>query len=209
VKEVRAMYELSDDPKQPTLSDRLREAAAERAVVRGEVVDEVMLDPDGVLDLRHPTSSFGGHATGLPSALAVDRGAGIEGIERLFAEGEPDRSLWERGRRLLASGASSSPALSAIPLADEVEASPEPTTVEAPDTDLSVVADDAETVIVAAPSAEPVDIDLTDNVDDDTRPTGQCPRCGGVGRRDLFDRFSQVDYFSCDVCTAMWQEPHT
>ena len=63
---------------------------------------------------------------------------------------------------------------------------------------------------IDGPSAE-VTIDLTatdtasEATDDEGRPTKPCPQCGATGRRDLFDRFSQVEFYSCDECMNMWQ----
>ena len=35
--------------------------------------------------------------------------------------------------------------------------------------------------------------------------TAVCDRCTSIGQRDLFDRFSRTEYFSCDDCGHMWQ----
>ena len=48
----------------------------------------------------------------------------------------------------------------------------------------------------------PIDATLADDVG---RPVAVCQHCGGFGQRDLFDRFSRTEYFSCDDCGHMWQ----
>ena len=46
------------------------------------------------------------------------------------------------------------------------------------------------------------EIDLTEL----GRPTAACPQCAGLAHRDLLDRISQVEFYSCDVCAHMWQQ---
>jgi hypothetical protein len=89
--------------------------------------------------------------------------------------------------------------LSMVPLAD----TPAPTTDHEAETD-----ETPDTGVLPAGSiAESIapEIDLRD----ENRPTADCPKCMGLGRRDLFDRFSQVEFYSCDNCMHMWQQDHS
>lgn len=98
--------------------------------------------------------------------------------------------------------------LSMIPLSPSTDHAPPGTvpepTVEVPDTDV-VEAEPRTGGFFSATRPAPVpepEIDLRD----DERPTAECPRCANLGRRDLFDRFSQVEFYSCDSCLHMWQK---
>ena len=82
-----------------------------------------------------------------------------------------------------------------VPLADELD------DTTPPDTAPSV---EPEPTTTLAEAIDP-EIDLREA----DRPTAECPQCAGQGRRDLFDRFSQVEFYSCDHCMHMWQQDHS
>ena len=67
---------------------------------------------------------------------------------------------------------------------------------------------DAAVIDVTEPAAidhmPPVDATLADDVG---RPVAVCGHCGSFGQRDLLDRFSRTEYYSCDDCGHMWQQP--
>ena len=65
-------------------------------------------------------------------------------------------------------------------------------------------ASDAATDDVEAEMAGDTIEALDDNED---RPEAECPECLGVGHQDLYDRFSQMEFYSCDSCNHMWQQP--
>lgn len=138
-----------------SLSKRLREAALERARRDGQRVDDYVLEPDGVIDLRalerEPEPP---RPPALSQALADIRAR------------EDDSDLGRAGE--------------------------EPS---APRQDPSIDLSRPERPAVELPS-----LGLPGS-----RPTAGCPQCGGTGRRDLFDRFSQTEFYSCDSCTHMWQ----
>jgi hypothetical protein len=41
---------------------------------------------------------------------------------------------------------------------------------------------------------------------DEIAQTVECPQCATLSQRDLFDQFSQVEFFSCNSCMHMWQK---
>ncbi len=198
------MTEFPDEPVLPTLSDRLREAAVTRARACGDVVDDVVLDADGVIDLTvEEPPNPGGSITQPPAALAFTRGqvAADADMTDLYAPPiENDKSWWHRIRR--PSGASSSPTLSGVPLSTEHDDS----STERDDTGV-IEALDSDTVIVPSVVDEAPEIDLIDPQTEEIRPKSECPDCGGVGQRDLFDQVSKISYYSCDDCLTMWQAP--
>lgn len=58
----------------------------------------------------------------------------------------------------------------------------------------------------SADDTESVVDDTNMSLDDEDRPQAECPRCLRMGQRDLFDRFSQIEFYSCDGCHNMWQQ---
>ncbi len=77
-----------------TLSDALRKAALERAHHSGEVVDGVILEPDGVIDLRTlETESLRGVQRSTPMLPTL--GLTEAGID-LREEEPPTKSRWRR-----------------------------------------------------------------------------------------------------------------
>jgi|GEM_PF-6264546 hypothetical protein len=66
--------------------------------------------------------------------------------------------------------------------------------------DESDLADKADTGVYEAGADKPT-IQL-----DEVAQTAECPKCAALGQRDLFDRFSQVEFFSCNNCMHMWQQ---
>ena len=200
------MHEPSPDPSQTTLSERLRDAAVDRARLRGDVIDEVSIDETGVIDLRiepDPTT-LGTSTTTLSPALAATQGGldSVHDVSDLYApEHETRRGWWRRSESL--SSKPASPLLAGLPAGEEIDLDELATsdTVARDSVDPSTTAADRAAPTIAAPVDE---LDIRDRV----RPTGRCASCGGRGQRDLFDPFSQTDYFSCDDCQTMWQAPH-
>lgn len=188
-----------NEPVLPTLSDRLREAAVLRADTRGDIVDDVVLEDDGAIDLTVVDRVVpGATTTQTPAALVAVRGnvAPADMSDLYTSVDDVDRSWWRRGRSASTTEATSAaPTLSGLPLAVEHESE----TVLDPDVDLDVI------LVTPPVEAEP-DIDLRDAAaDDEARPTAACPECGRDGERDLFDVVSRMAYFSCDDCLQFWQ----
>lgn len=211
-----------------TLSDRLRDASIVRASRRGDVVDDRMLDPTGVIDLRDAWAEPA--PPGLAAALEA-AASDLTLYHRVSPANRPGRPAPEpRADRtpdpdprpdlptrtpaasaFEAPKTNTSPALSQAFLSIEVDSFREAHGDDAVAREYPVVGDDHRARARVAPSTSPDDaIDLRaptrgDRAEDGDRPVATCPGCGGLGRRDLFDRFSQTDYFSCDDCSAMWQ----
>lgn len=194
-----------------SLSERLREAALERARLEGQVVDSYVLDSEGVIDLRELEQEPAGTSVTQPAAaLAETRGMIGEAAEvgDLYDETFGARR-WPFARR------------EAAPAPPPVRTSPpEVSRRSAALTNLSTLplAHDSQPEVEPQPAAPAVEIradevtiDLTSTddtesrTDDDGRPIRACPSCGATGRRDLFDRFSQIEFYSCDDCHNMWQ----
>ena len=203
------MTEFPDEPVLPTLSDRLRQAAVNRAMARGDVVDDVVLDADGVIDLTvEDPPSPGGNITQPPAALAFTRGqvAADADMTGLYAPPvEDDKSWWQRVRR--PSGAASTPTLSRVPLSTEHDHDTTGSDDDSDDDNTALDALDSAVVVVPAVVDDAPEIDLTEPETDEPRPKSDCPDCGGIGQRDLFDRVSRISYYSCDDCFTMWQAP--
>lgn len=203
------MHEFREEPVLPTLSDRLRQAAVNRAMARGDVVDDVVLDADGVIDLTvEDPPSPGGNITQPPAALALTRGqvAADADMSDLYAPSvEENKSWWQRVRR--PGSAASTPTLSRVPLSTEHHDSTSGPDDDQRDETTVVEAVDREIVVVPLVVDDDVEIDLTEPETDEPRPKSECPDCGGVGQRDLFDRVSRISYYSCDDCFTMWQAP--
>lgn len=217
------------DQQREPLAWRLREAALERAD-EADRVDEVVLDEDGVIDLRaHAAERARENMSVADPAPILSTMRGKFGdaaeISDLYDTSEPDSPRWRLGLRARhafgdqvpgaqpsatppSSPAPAAPAdtpradtppprkplsrISALPLSHEVD---DPTPVGAEPND--------------APTTQPSMADAIDpevDGDGEARPTADCPQCAGLGRRDLFDRFSQVEFYSCDHCHHMWQQ---
>ena len=146
-----------------SLSKRLRDAALERARRDGHQVDDYVLEPDGVIDLRairnEPDPP---RPSGLSAALANVRARDEETGAPAGRPGPADLIDLTR------------------------PTPPEPITSADPGLDSG-------TGLQAA--VTPPD-----------RPVATCPQCGGNGSCDLFDRFSQTEFYSCDSCMHMWQQ---
>lgn len=178
-----------------SLSERLRAAALERAESSGQHVDGIVLEPTGVIDLREMVRDADrevDHSVELPKLPEpVDEST----WERPLA----DQSLWRRLR----------------PVRPE-ETAPEPAIDlrgDEPTIDLTAPAAPIEAVLheldfdvdFTAPAASPAPADDVRDLTDDVIVTAVCDRCTSIGQRDLFDRFSRTEYFSCDDCGHMWQ----
>lgn len=84
-----------------SLSQRLREAAIERASRYGDVIDSCVLGPDGVVDLRVLDDSLIEAPGTRPAAALITTAGGVEvasEIQQLFATPSRLASLRERHR---------------------------------------------------------------------------------------------------------------
>lgn len=179
-----------------SLSERLRAAALERAEASGQHVDGIVLEPTGVIDLREMVRDADrevDHSVELPK---LPEPVDVESLERPLAE----QSLWRRLRP-----------------ARPVEVTPEPVIDlrdDEPVLDLTAPAEPIEAVLldldfdvdVSAPTDDPEPAADVSTSLDDVAVTAVCERCGSMGQRDLFDRFSRTEYYSCDDCGHMWQQ---
>ncbi|MEZ5247010.1 MAG: hypothetical protein R2707_18110 [Acidimicrobiales bacterium] len=213
------VVEKRDQTNEP-LAHRLRNAAIERTTTDAERVDDFVLDKDGVLDLREfERDTLGASVADPAKALATIRGqlGDAHEVSDLYDESEPEPSRWPFGRRsrhtLVAEVAPTvrqaqvappepAPAtrrplsrLSMVPLTSEA-----PTTSDVPDD--ATVPDTGvfESASIRNPTGPEIDLR------DEGRPTATCPKCMGLAHRDLFDRFSQTEFYSCDNCMHMWQQ---
>jgi hypothetical protein len=204
------------------LAQRLRYAALDRTHLDGEPADDIVLDEDGVIDLRELERERGGVSIAAPAAaLASIRGQLGEaaGVSELYDESEePERRFWGFGKRVRHGSDTPATASSATPTSSNSTPTTARSTLPPQESDVSNATIDAAGPIGAdtepikadrgeadvAPSTEAV-IDLSEA----DRPTEDCPRCAGVGRRDLFDRVSGAEYFSCDQCSHMWQRNYS
>lgn len=198
------------------LARRLRDAAIDRAETNAERVDDFVIDNDGVLDLRDLDRDPLGTSIADPArALAAVRGrlGDAHEVSDLYDDEERPRPRWRLGLRARHAYGSEVPSAPREPL---VEPTPPVSNVLPPLSRLTLAplaGDDAHDDPLAAPADDDAvtpaaivaggsEIDLRD----DDRPTADCPKCMGLGRRDLFDRFSQVEFYSCDSCSHMWQQ---
>lgn len=192
-----------------SLSDALRAAALERARQSGHTLDGVVIEPTGVIDLREMARNAGretDHSVKLPVIAGY--------LHR--ADREPETPLTETAlwRRLRPAG-SSAPVTESDPaeldLTDEIDP-----TLDLCFDDLEALFDEAnhpwlfEPIVIddtepaAIDDVSPVDATLADDVG---RPVAVCGHCGSFGQRDLLDRISHTEYYSCDDCGHMWQQP--
>ena len=75
----------------PTLTDALRRAALDRAHAAGEVVDEFILEPNGVIDLRRLEAE-----SGTPRTVKSLPTIGITEAFDIPVEEPMTRTLWRR-----------------------------------------------------------------------------------------------------------------
>ena len=175
-----------------SLSERLRAAALERAEASGQHVDGIVLEPTGVIDLREMVRDADREVDNRVELPKLPEPVDERSWERPLAE----QSLWRRLRPGRPDDTTPEPV---IDLRDdeptlELDAAAEP--IEAVLRDLDFDVDLTAPVETPAP-ADPVFDEIV---------TAACDRCGSTGQRDLFDRFSRTEYFSCDDCGHMWQQ---
>jgi hypothetical protein len=212
------------DQSNEPLARRLHRAAIDRTVTDAERVDDFVLDADGVVDLREFDRDPAGASVADPArVLAMIRGqlGDAHEVSDLYDDSTPNKPRWRRGRRSGDSDGETAPPstnssiaaadldaamippspsfplpsrLAIVPLATDAGGTDDETGATPRDTHLSPARSMAESV-------EP-EIDLRD----ENRPTADCPKCMGLSHRDLFDRFSQVEFYSCDNCLHMWQQ---
>ena len=163
-----------------------------------------------MLDLRTiERDAFGTSVADPAKALATIRGrlGDAHEVSGLYDESEPEPSRWR-----LVTRARSTPATTEVrPTPETNTVRPAPVVAPRPVLNrLSKVPLTSERAAAEVPT--PIedaddDIDLSDiDLRDEARPTANCPKCMGLGHRDLFDRFSQVEFYSCDHCMHMWQQ---
>ncbi|MEM7139946.1 MAG: hypothetical protein AAF548_02875 [Actinomycetota bacterium] len=205
-----------DRPKEP-LAWRLQNAALERTQGDSELVDDVVLESDGVIDLRAfdvERRKAGASVADPAAALAGIRGrfGDAADVSDLYDRSEDPQPRWRLGLRARHAYGEQVPSALPDPAAPEVvDDEPAATPLEAL-TRISVVplstelpAQDDDTGVVTSESlAETIDPEI--DLRDEDRPTSDCPKCAGIGRRDLFDRFSRIEFYSCDHCLHMWQQ---
>lgn len=205
--EVLENRDLHNEP----LARRLRNAAIDRTTTDAERVDDFVLDENGVLDLRELAREDLGTSVADPAkALATIRGrlGDAHEVSDLYDESEPEPPRWRFGLRGRANSGAETPTGDSVPVIP-----PAPTKSMPPLSRLSMVPLAGETDAADAPAdtgvfeagrpTESVEPEI--DVRDEGRPTANCPKCMGLGRRDLFDRFSRVEFYSCDNCMHMWQ----
>jgi len=184
--------EQSDEP----LARRLRYAALDRTRTESERVDDFVLDADGVIDLRDFDRADGETSIATPAAaLASIRGqlGSAAEVSDLYDESEPERPRWRRSLRSWTTARNDAPSPAPRPSSPVPTAAPR---VSRPDADTS-----GRDTTTRVAETDP-EIDLTEQ----GRPTAECPQCAGLAHRDLLDRVSQVEFYSCDVCSHMWQQ---
>lgn len=220
------MVEDMDQPNEP-LAHKLRNAAIDRTTTDAERIDDFVIDEDGVLDLRVLDRDPTGSSIADPAkALATIRGqlGDAHEITDLYDESEPEPPRWRLGRSRRETVVEPTPKaapkldptvsvpkprpplsrLSMVPLAEETApAADRPTQTEG-ETQAETVEIADTGVLPAGSIAESIDSEI--DLRDENRRTADCPKCMGLGRRDLFDRFSQVEFYSCDNCLHMWQQ---
>lgn len=196
------------------LSSRLREAAIDRTQSGSEQVDDdFVLDPDGVIDLREFRKDPGRSIAAPAQALASIRGqlGDAAEISNLYDESKPSRR-WRLGRRdrtVAPTPTGTTDEADEIATVTSLEDRPRLSTVDQvidlrPADDIQLDDTDLDDTVVDTTVLEldeEVDLDLDAN-----RPEAECPKCLAVGHRDLFDRFSQMEFYSCDRCLHMWQQ---
>lgn len=179
-----------------SLSERLRAAALERAEASGQHVDGIVLEPTGVIDLREMVRDADrevDHRVELPK---LPEPVDVQTLERPLAE----QPLWRRLRP------ARQPEVAAAPVIDLRD--------DEPVIDLTAPAEPIEAVLLdldfdvdlSAPAEEPAPTAGITTSLDDVAVTAVCDRCGSLGQRDLVDRFSRTEYYSCDDCGHMWQQ---
>lgn len=176
-----------------SLSDALRAAALERARRSGHTVGGLIIEPSGVIDLREMARSASrevDHSVKLPVIAGQCQPTGPEPATAL-AENPVQRRL----------------------------RCPESEPADTAETNLDLRFDALELLFDEAERRSEFDtsiIGVTDDAafdttvsDDLARPVETCPRCGSFGQRDLLDRLSRTEYYSCDDCGHMWHQPGT
>ncbi len=200
-----------------SLSDALRAAALDRARQNGQNVDGIVLEPSGVIDLREMARAAGREEE---RRVKLPMLAGRMSEERVEEGSLSDTSLWRRLRPVTPQPAT--PGEVDIDLTTPESLAPsEP--AETTELEADIVEESPDMAIESS-AMEPLVIDLTDRseppsvyerndapteatlADEVGRPVAVCDHCGSFGQRDLFDRVSGTEYFSCDDCGHMWQQ---
>ena len=179
-----------------SLSERLRAAALERAEASGQHVDGIVLEPTGVIDLREMVRDADREVDNRVELPRLPEPVDESTWERPLAE----QSLWRRLRPVRPDDTTPEPVIDLREAEPTIELASPAEPFEAVLRDLDFDVD------LTAPIEPPSSTDeRTDAMVDDV-VTATCDRCGSTGQRDLFDRFSRTEYFSCDDCGHMWQQ---
>lgn len=209
------MVNAMDQPTDP-LAWRLRDAAIERTRAKSQRVDDIVLDEDGVVDLRAlevERSAGGGSVADPAPILATMRGkfGGAAEVADLYDLSGDPAPRWRLGLRARHEyGDQLETSLPTRPVAEV--APPTPARGPAPLPPLSRIEGMPRSSELSAPAPAPAPKPIADATEpeldlrEEDRPIADCPKCGGRGRRDLFDRFSQIEFYSCDHCHHMWQQ---
>lgn len=166
-----------------SLSERLRQAALERAQMSGQRVDDYVLEPSGVIDLREFERE---------SAPAVDSAVTLPPLERaadiddLYGKPLATSRLWKRVRAG-AVGNSSPPATA-------------PATTSAPTGEAVVT----EAIFIDLTEDVPL-FDLDNAPRQTTSVETPCPHCATPTERIRIDLFGATDHFTCADCGHVWQ----
>lgn len=173
-----------------SLSERLRLAALERARQSGQKIDNYVLEPSGVIDLREMERQ---PSPAVDNSVALPEIGESATVGDLYGRPLAETRLWSRVRGTM------------VPIADAAEPSAE--RVEAPD----AVEHHDETITLDLTEEVPsIEIDEPAPAGGEPmleeQPTAPCQRCGATAKRDLIDIFNSLEYYSCDDCGHMWQQ---
>ena len=173
-----------------SLSERLRLAALERARQSGQKIDNYVLEPTGVIDLREMERQ---PSPAVDNSVALPEIGGEAAVEDLYDRPLAEARLWKRVR-----GTMVPPGTAGADV--EAGGGAETAATQLDDTVTIDLTEDVPLIEIEEPAGPGVDPVL------DAQPTAPCPRCGTAATRDLIDIFNSLEYYSCDDCGHMWQQ---
>ena len=160
-----------------SLSERLRLAALERARQSGQKIDNYVLEPTGVIDLREMEREA---SPAVDNSVALPEIGESATVRDLYERPLAETRLWSRVRGTM------------VPIADAVEHRDETITLD--------LTEEVPSIEIDEPAPAGGDPMLEE------QPTAPCQRCGATAKRDLIDIFNSLEYYSCDDCGHMWQQ---
>lgn len=164
-----------------SLSERLRLAALERARESGQKIDNYVLEPTGVIDLREMERQA---APTVDNRVALPEIGDRAEVDNLYGKPLAETRLWKRVRGQM------------VPVTDDGDED-----VDLDDDTVTIdLTEDVPLIDLDEPVTTPVDPIL------EAQPTAPCQRCGATAKRDLIDIFNSLEYYSCDDCGHMWQQ---